>query len=160
MVFINRHSHVISMLSLIWYFLFSFIFWLEFYTVLSCNSALKLEKGVASAYVYCNKTIPGFRHNSNLGLTIVQGKIKVGHFTLLSLLLSFLLLVQMKSPLSISRFSREWETWRTFTILKDFKSIIEEKRIAYEMRSSDFIDIPNGMSNGKYASGKPLSEGC
>ena len=38
---------------------------------------------------------------------------------------------------------------------KDFKSIIEAKGIAYEMRSSDFIDIPNGMSNGKYTSGKP-----
>ena len=36
---------------------------------------------------------------------------------------------------------------------KDFKSIIEAKGIAYEMRSSDFINISNGMSNGKYTSG-------
>ena len=36
-----------------------------------------------------------------------------------------------------------------------FKSIIEAKGIAYEMRSSDFIDIPNGMSNGKYTSDIP-----
>ena len=37
----------------------------------------------------------------------------------------------------------------------EFKSIIEAKGIAYEMRSSDFIDIPNSLSNGKYTSGKP-----
>ena len=38
----------------------------------------------------------------------------------------------------------------------DFVSIVRDKGIAYEMKSTDFVDFPNGMSNGAYASSKPL----
>ena len=39
---------------------------------------------------------------------------------------------------------------------EDFVTIIKDKGIAYEMKSNDFIDFPNGMSTGDYASSKPV----